>query len=80
MIRDTNVTPFSKLEMDDCNIVFVREHNPSDKSRLQMYDASYTKPWIETDRWLSRDGQFGFALYRHLCISHKDGDVIKNDR
>jgi hypothetical protein len=73
IVRDTNVTPFSKLEMEDCNVVFVREHHPSDRSRLQIYDTLHTRPWIEMERWISSDGQFGFALYRHLCIPNNDG-------
>jgi hypothetical protein len=76
-VRNTNVTPFSRLEMDDCNVVFVREHNPSDKSILQIYDTLHPRPWIETERWMSSDGRFGFALYRHECFPNQDGDVIQ---
>lgn len=74
-IRETNVTPFSKPEMDDCNVVVIREHTPSNKSRLQIYDPFHTRPWIETERWISGDHLFGFALYRHSCITNKDGET-----
>jgi len=77
MVRETNVTPFSKAEIDDCNVVFVREHTPPDKIGLQPSDGRHTRPWIETERWLSSDGQFGFALYRHSCMADKDGDAIQ---
>jgi hypothetical protein len=76
-IRETNVTQFSQAEIDDCNVVFIREHTPSDKVGLQPSDGRATRQWIEMERWISSDGQFGFALYRHACMANKDGDVRK---
>jgi len=29
VIRETNVTPFSKAEMEGCNVVYIREYGPS---------------------------------------------------
>ena len=76
-VRETNVTQFSKAEIDDCNVVFIREHAPSDKVGLQPSDGRSTRPWVDMERWTSSDGQFGFALYRHPCIANEDGDVIQ---
>jgi hypothetical protein len=69
IIRETNVTSFSRSELDDCDAIFIHEHSPFDRFKLQMYDTLSTKPWIETARWMSSDGQFGFALYRHPCFA-----------
>jgi hypothetical protein len=76
-VRETNVTQFSKAEIENCNAVFIRELTPSDKVGLQPSDGRSTRPWVEMDRWMSSDGQFGFALYRHPCIANEDGDVIQ---
>jgi len=77
MVRETNVTQFSEAEIDDCDVVFVREHTPSDKIGLQPSDGRHIKPWVEMERWTSSDDQFGFALYRHPCMRNEDGDVIQ---
>jgi hypothetical protein len=76
-IRETNVTPFSKTEMDKCNVVYIREYEPSyaeanSDAALQTYDSLQTSPWILIERWVSKDGRFGFALYRHLCSVEND--------
>lgn len=73
IIRETNVTSFSRSELDDCDTIFIHEHSPFDRFKLQMYDTLSTKPWIETARWMSSDGQFGFALYRHSCFAPEEG-------
>ena len=73
IVRETNVTSFSRSELDDCDAVFIREHNPFDRLKLQIYDTLSAKPWIETARWMSSDGQFGFALYRHSCFAPQQG-------
>jgi hypothetical protein len=73
IVRETDVTLFSKPEIDDCNVIFIREHSPSDIPRQQIHETLPTRPWTETERWMSSDGQFGFALYRHSCTVNKDG-------
>lgn len=78
-IRETNVTLFSGPEIDDCNAVFVREHLPSDEWGLRMNDDFHTNPWIETERWISSDGKYGFALYRHPCLADKTDDLIHHE-
>jgi hypothetical protein len=77
VIRETNVTPFSKAEMDGCNVVFIREYEPSYADQntaeaLRTYNTRHTSPWISMDRWVSDDRRFGFALYRHPCSVEKD--------
>jgi hypothetical protein len=77
MMRETNVTPFSKDEMDGCNVVYIREYEPSYSkldlaAALQTYNTLHTSPWISIDRWVSNDERFGFALYRHPCSVQKD--------
>jgi hypothetical protein len=77
VIRETNVTPFSKIEMDGCNVVYIREYGPSyaDQSfeaALRTYNTLHTSPWVLIDFWVSNDERFGFALYRHPCFVEKD--------
>jgi hypothetical protein len=77
VIRETLVTPFSKSEMDGCNVVYIREYEPSDgdknsEAALRTYNTLHTSPWILMDRWVSNDERFGFALYRHPCPVEKD--------
>jgi hypothetical protein len=77
VIRETSVTPFSKIEMDGCNVVFVREYgplytDPNAEAALRTDDSMSTNPWILADRWVSNDGRFGFALYRHPCSVEND--------
>jgi hypothetical protein len=71
VIRETLVTPFSKIEMDGCNVVYVREYGPSygqnSEAALRTYNTLHTTAWILIDRWVSNDERFGFALYRHSC-------------
>jgi hypothetical protein len=75
--RETLVTPFSKSEMDSCNVVYIREYVPSyadqnPEAALRTYNTLHTSPWILMDRWVSNDERFGFALYRHPCSVEKD--------
>jgi hypothetical protein len=77
VIRETLVTPFSKIEMDGCNVVYIREYGPSyadqnSEAALRTYNTLHTSPWILMDRWVSDDERFGFALYRHPCSVEKD--------
>ena len=77
VIRETLVTPFSKIEMDGCNVVYIREYGPSyadqhAEAALRTYNTLHTSPWILMDRWVSNDERFGFALYRHPCSMEKD--------
>jgi hypothetical protein len=77
VIRETLVTPFSKIEMDGCNVVYIREYGPSyadqnSEAALRTYNTLDTSPWILMDRWVSNDERFGFALYRHPCSMEKD--------
>lgn len=77
VIRETSVTPFLKIEMDGCNVVFVREYGPSytdpnAEAALRTDGSMSTKPWILVDHWVSNDERFGFALYRHPCSVEKD--------
>jgi hypothetical protein len=77
VIRETNVTPFSKIEMDGCNVVYIREYEPSysdqnSETALRTYNTLHTNPWILMERWVSNDERFGFALYRHPCFVEKD--------
>jgi hypothetical protein len=67
VIRETNVTPFSKIEMEGCNIVYIREYGPSyadqnAEAALRTYNTLHTSPWILMERWVSNDERFGFAL------------------
>jgi hypothetical protein len=71
-IRKTNVTPFSESEMDDCSVIVIHEYSPSDRSGLRVSNNLHTRPWIEMERWVSSDGQFGFALFRHSCVANKE--------
>jgi hypothetical protein len=77
VIRETLVTPFSNIEMDGCNVVYIREYGPSYagqnyEAALRTYNTLHTSPWILIDRWVSNDERFGFALYRHPCSVEKD--------
>jgi hypothetical protein len=77
VIRETLVTPFSKIEMEGCNVVYIREYEPSysdqnSEAALRTYNTLHTSPWILMDRWVSNDERFGFALYRHPCSMEKD--------
>jgi hypothetical protein len=77
VIRETNVTLFSKAEMDGCNVVFIREYEPpyadsNVEAALRTYNTRHTSPWILMERWVSNDNRFGFALYRHPCSVEKD--------
>jgi hypothetical protein len=77
VIRETRVTPFSKIEMDGCNVVYIREYGPSyadqnAEAALRTYNTLHTSPWILMDRWVSNDERFGFALYRHPCSVEKE--------
>jgi hypothetical protein len=77
VIRETLVTPFSKIEMDGCNVVYIREYEPSysdqnSEAALRTYNTLHTSPWILMERWVSNDERFGFALYRHSCFVEKD--------
>jgi hypothetical protein len=77
VIRETLVTPFSKIEMDGCNVVYIREYGPSyadqnSEAALRTYNTLHTSPWILMERWVSNDERFGFALYRHPCIVEKN--------
>ncbi|HZB87327.1 MAG TPA: hypothetical protein VE291_01600 [Terracidiphilus sp.] len=78
-VRNTNVTPFTKVEMEDCNVTFIREHIPPDTAELHMDNTLHTRPWIEVDRWFSSDGQYGFALYRHACLADNGRDVTHDE-
>jgi hypothetical protein len=77
LIRETAVTPFSRIEMDNCNVIYIREYgptytDPSAEVALRTDDTLPTNPWILLDRWVSNDGRFGFALYRHPCSAEND--------
>jgi hypothetical protein len=78
VIRETSVTPFSRTEIDNCNVIYLREYGPTYTDRnaeaaLRTDDAMHTtRPWILMDRWVSNDGRFGFALYRHPCSMEND--------
>jgi hypothetical protein len=78
-VRHTNVTPFSKSELDDCNVIYVREYGPQDAPDLQIYNILHTRPWTEMERWISGDEQYGFALYHHSCFGNSDRDVNQNE-
>jgi hypothetical protein len=77
VIRETLVTPFSKIEMEGCNVVYIREYGPSyagqkSEAALRTYNTLHTSPWILMDHWVSKDERFGFALYRHPCSVEKN--------
>ena len=78
LIRETSVTPFSQIEMNNCHVIDIREYgptytDPSAEVALRTDDAMHTtRPWILMDRWVSNDRRFGFALYRHPCSAEND--------
>ena len=77
VIRETSVTPFSRAEMEGCNVVYIREYGPaymdrSAEAALRTDDTLHSSPWILMDRWVSNDERFGFALYRHPCSVEND--------
>jgi hypothetical protein len=69
VVRQTNVTPFSQAELDDCDVVYIREHSPSSPLELRMDSTFGGSPRIEVERWTSGDSEYGFALYRHPCAA-----------
>jgi len=76
-IRETSVTPFTRAEMEGCNVVYIREYGPaymdrSAEAALRTDDTLHSSPWILMDRWVSNDERFGFALYRHPCSVEND--------
>jgi hypothetical protein len=78
-VRHTNVTPFSRSELDDCNVIYIREYGPQDEPDLRIHNTLYTSPWTEVERWTSGDEEYGFALYRHSCPANKNRDVNQNE-
>jgi hypothetical protein len=68
IIRETVVTPFSKAELQGCDVEVIRESSPYRRdTELAVTDGLDLPPWSRTIRWFSSDGRFGFAAYRHPC-------------
>jgi hypothetical protein len=73
--REIPITFFSKSELEDCNIVFIREFSPGwphglavDPHQRGVPDLRFAGiSWTEMERWTSSDGRFGFAFYGHRC-------------
>lgn len=76
VVRSSPVTPFTKLEVEDCGSLLVKEFSPPQpddfKYRIAIDPDLQTQHWIEFDRWVSGDGRYAFAIYRRPCATPGD--------
>jgi len=76
--RETLATLYSMADLDECNIVYIREFSPGypyglavDPHHGPRSGRAEEIPWTEIGRWTSADGIYGFALYSHTCTAGK---------
>jgi hypothetical protein len=70
-IRSTVVTPLSPAQLSRCDALAIRELHPTGipvtREEALGPPGDTNSQWVQVANWLSDDGEFGFAAYRHRC-------------